>query len=307
MTEHVSSVSSPVGTFRSGAPVGPPSAPTGSSGHAAYLTLEYTAPVIDDARPGPLDWVHGVIGPDGRDFEVGGTAQVTRDNADAISARLPWVLLVIAAISYVLLFLLTGSLVLPLKAIALNTLSLDRNVRRAGVDLPGRCARRARHHRTGSIVAQVPVLLFCVAFGLSMDYEVFLISRIREFWLASEPGTAVDNDRAIALGLAGTGRIVTAAALLMSISFAALMASQVSIMRMFGLGLTLAIVMDATLVRMLLVPAFMHLLGRRNWWAPDRIACWHRRFSVTERPGPPSASAAGADGRHRLPANFGRV
>ena len=307
MTEHVASVSSPVGTFRSGAPLGPPSAPTGWSGHAAYLTLDYTASVIDDARPGPLDWVHGVIGPDGRDFEVGGTAQITRDNADAISARLPWVLLVIAAISYVLLFLLTGSLVLPLKAIALNTLSLTATFGALVWIFQDGALGALGTTATGSIVAQVPVLLFCVAFGLSMDYEVFLISRIREFWLAAEPGTAVDNDRAIALGLAGTGRIVTAAALLMSISFAALMASQVSIMRMFGLGLTLAIVMDATLVRMLLVPAFMHLLGRRNWWAPDRIVCWHRRFGVTEGGDGPSVAAVGASGRHRLPADFGRV
>ena len=133
---------------------------------------------------------------------------------------------------------------------------------------------------TGSLVAQVPVLLFCVAFGLSMDYEVFLIARIREFWLASGRDTQADNDDAIAMGLACTGRIVTAAALLMAISFSALMASQVSIMRMFGLGLTLAVVMDATLVRMLLVPAFMHLLGQRNWWAP--LARWPTDIRVCE-------------------------
>jgi putative drug exporter of the RND superfamily len=127
----------------------------------------------------------------------------------------------------------------------------------------------------------VPVLLFCIAFGLSMDYEVFLISRIREYWLDSGR-TRADNDEAVALGLARTGRVVTAAALLMAISFAALIAAQVAFMRMFGLGLTLAILVDATLVRMLLVPAFMRVLGRANWWAPGPLARLHARFGVSE-------------------------
>ena len=120
----------------------------------------------------------------------------------------------------------------------------------------------------------MPVLLFCIAFGLSMDYEVFLVARIREYWLrlrAGEPQftglQALEagprrQRRGVALGLARTGRVITAAALVMSISFAALIAAQVSFMRMFGVGLTLAVLVDATLVRMVLVPAFMHVLGR---------------------------------------------
>jgi RND superfamily putative drug exporter len=128
----------------------------------------------------------------------------------------------------------------------------------------------------------MPVLLFCIAFGLSMDYEVFLVSRIREYWLSLPGKTRADNDEAVALGLARTGRVVTAAAVVMSISFAALMAAQVSFMRMFGVGLTLAILVDATLVRMLLVPAFMHVLGRWNWWAPKPLARLHERFGISE-------------------------
>ena len=96
---------------------------------------------------------------------------------------------------------------------------------------------------TGTLVANMPVLLFCIAFGLSMDYEVFLVSRIREFWLATGK---TDNDESVALGIAHTGRVITAAALVMSISFAALIAAHVAFMRMFGLGLTLAILVDAT-------------------------------------------------------------
>ncbi|PRC46145.1 hypothetical protein C6A85_91560, partial [Mycobacterium sp. ITM-2017-0098] len=120
---------------------------------------------------------------------------------------------------------------------------------------------------TGTLVITIPVLLFCIAFGLSMDYEVFLLARIREFWLRSDR-TAEDHDRSVVLGVAYTGRVVTAAALIMSISFAGLIAAQVSFMRMFGVGLVLAVLVDATLVRMVLLPAFMHLLGRWNWWAP---------------------------------------
>jgi putative drug exporter of the RND superfamily len=114
---------------------------------------------------------------------------------------------------------------------------------------------------------------------LSMDYEVFLVSRIRESWLASG---AADNDESVARGIARTGRVVTAAALIMSISFAALIASNVSFMRMFGLGLTLAVLVDATLVRMVLVPAFMHLLGRRNWWAPAPLVRLHKLLGLND-------------------------
>src|SRR5262249_10172247 len=127
----------------------------------------------------------------------------------------------------------------------------------------------------------IPVLLFCIAFGLSMDYEVFLVSRIREFWLASDR-TRVGSDESVALGIAHTGRVVTAAAVIMSISFAALIAAQVSFMRMFGLGLTLAILADATLVRMVLLPAFMHVMGEWNWWAPKWMTKLHKRIGIEE-------------------------
>ena len=114
-----------------------------------------------------------------------------------------------------------------------------------------------------------------------MDYEVFLVSRIREFWLQSAR-TRVDNDESVALGIARTGRVVTAAAVVMSISFAALIAAQVSFMRMFGLGLTLAILVDATLVRMVLLPAFMHVMGEWNWWAPKWMTKLHDRFGIED-------------------------
>jgi RND superfamily putative drug exporter len=167
---------------------------------------------------------------------------------------------------------------------------------------------------TGTVVANIPVLLFCIAFGLSMDYEVFLLARIREYWLASGaagsatsgPGrTRADNDRSVALGLARTGRVITAAALVMSISFAALFGAHVQFMRMLGLGLTLAVLVDATLVRMVLMPAFMHALGRWNWWAPKPLVRLHDRFGLREGADrdarPPFVQPARPHPQHRRP------
>jgi RND superfamily putative drug exporter len=121
-----------------------------------------------------------------------------------------------------------------------------------------------------------------------MDYEVFLLSRIREAWLESGR-TAADNEHAVALGLGRTGRIVTAAALLMAIVFAAMAGSKVSFMMLFGTGLTLAVLMDATVVRGTLVPAFMKLAGRWNWWAPKPLARLHARIGLSEGPSAPAA------------------
>ena len=184
----------------------------------------------------------------------------------------------------VLLFLLTGSVVLPLKALLLNVLSLTATFGALVWIFQNGHLGGFGTTATGTLVASVPVLLFCVAFGLSMDYEVFLVSRIREFWLASGQ-TRADNDESVALGVAHTGRVVTAAALLMAVTFAALMAANVAVTRIFGFGIPLVVLMDATLVRMLLVPAFMRVLGRLNWWAPDPLARLHRRFGIDGRDG----------------------
>ena len=143
---------------------------------------------------------------------------------------------------------------------------------------------------TGRLGVDLPVLLFCIAFGLSMDYEVFLISRIREYWLALHRGWGA-NDKSVGLGVAHTGRVITAAALIMAISFAALMSAKVSFMRLFGFGLTVAVRVDATLVRMLLVPAFMHVLGRVNWWVRERLARVHDRLGLSESAGRATGSA----------------
>jgi RND superfamily putative drug exporter len=263
----VSAVSAPTGTFVDGDRVGPPSSPAGQIPGSAFLTVDSSAPLFSDRSETQLDRLHAVSGPAGKHVDMTGIAQTNRDSVDAITARLPLVLGLIAAIMFVLLFLLTGSIVMPLKALALNVLSLTAAFGAMVWIFQDGHLGALGTTPTGTLVANIPVLLFCIAFGLSMDYEVFLVARIREFWLASGK-TRADNDESVARGIAHTGRIITAAALVMSISFAALIAANVAVMRMFGLGLTLAILVDATLVRMVLVPAFMHVMGQWNWWAP---------------------------------------
>ena len=277
----VPAVSAPTGTFVDGTKVGPPTAATGIADGSAFLTVGSNTPLFSDASETQLDRLHAIAGPDGRAVEFTGVAQVNRDSVDAIMSRLPLVLGVIAVITFALLFLLTGSIVLPLKALVLNVLSLTAAFGALVWIFQDGHLGALGTTPTGTLVANLPVLLFCIAFGLSMDYEVFLVSRIREFWLHSGQ-TRADNDKSVALGLARTGRVITAAALVMSISFAALIAAQVSFMRMFGLGLTLAVLVDATLVRMMLVPAFMHVLGRWNWWSPRPLVRLHDRIGISE-------------------------
>ncbi len=307
---NVSAVSAPTGTFAVGNRVGPPSAPTGMTGGSAFLTVASTAPLFSQASGTQLDRLHQVAGPAGRSIEMAGLAQINRDSVHGITTRLPLVLGLIAVITFMLLFLLTGSVVLPVKALVCNVLSLTAAFGALVWIFQDGHLGAMGTTPSGTLVANIPVLLFCVAFGLSMDYEVFLVSRIREFWLASvaaRPATAnsktkhADNDESVALGLARTGRVVTAAALVMSISFAALIAAQVSFMRMFGVGLTLAVLADATLVRTVLVPAFMHLLGQWSWWAPKPLVWLRERFDISEAADVATfpATAGRSTGRHR--------
>ncbi|MBX7432668.1 MMPL family transporter [Mycobacterium sp. Y57] len=277
----VSSVSSPGGTFVDGRPAGPPTTPADVRDGSAFLTVTSTAPLFSDDSAAQLDRLHAVSTPAGTTVLLGGVAQGNHDSVHAITSRLPLVLGIIAGITLILLFLLTGSVVLPVKAVLLNILSLTAAFGALVWVFQDGHLGALGSTSTGTLEVDLPVLLFCIVFGLSMDYEVFLISRIREYWLESDR-TSAANSESVALGVARTGRVITAAALVMSISFAALMAAQVSFVRMIGLGLTLAVLMDATLVRMLLVPAFMRVVGRLNWWAPKPLARLHDRIGLSE-------------------------
>ncbi|MCZ7526549.1 MAG: MMPL family transporter [Acidimicrobiia bacterium] len=209
---------------------------------------------------------------------VAGLGAELVDSKQALFDRTPIALGWIAVATFVLLFLMFGSVLVPLKALALNVLSLSATFGAlVWVFQDGHLAGLLGFTPTGTLVASVPVLMFCVAFGLSMDYEVFLLSRIKE-----EYDRSGDNTTSVALGLERTGRIVTAAAVLISVVFVAFASSGVTFVKMFGIGLALAVLIDAFVIRATLVPAFMRLAGRANWWAPPRLRRIHERFGFGE-------------------------
>lgn len=210
---------------------------------------------------------------------VGGQAALLVDSKTTLADKLPWALGIIAVSTMVLLFLFTGSLLIPLKAIVLNLLSLtatfgamvyifqDGHLRWLVGDFTV----------TGMLDIDTPILMFCVAFGLSMDYEVFLLSRIKE-----EYHRTGDNISAVAWGLERTGRLVTAAAALVATVLLAFATSGLTPLKLLGVGLALAVIVDATLVRGILVPAFMRLAGRANWWAPRPLARLHQKIGLDD-------------------------
>jgi RND superfamily putative drug exporter len=220
-------------------------------------------------------------------FLVGGGAAQLIDTKDALAAGLPIALAIIAIVTFLLLFLMSGSLLIPLKALVLNTLSLTATFGAlVWVFQDGNLSGLLDFTATGRIDTSMPILMFCIAFGLSMDYEVFLLSRIKE-----EYDRTGDNRASVALGLERTGRIVSAAAALLAITFIAFGTADVSFIKAFGLGLALAVLMDATIIRGLLVPAFMRLAGSANWWAPAPLRRIHDRFGIREAPGPITPAA----------------
>jgi RND superfamily putative drug exporter len=212
--------------------------------------------------------------------QVTGPSARLVDTKASLFANLPAAAAVIALATFALLFLMTGSVVIPAKALVLNLLSLTA-VYGAMVYVfqDGHGAGLLGFTATGTIDTSMPVLLFCIAFGLSMDYEVFLLSRIKE-----EHDATGDTVAAVAVGLERTGRIVTTAAALLAVVFIAFASSQVSFLKLFGVGTALAILVDATLIRALLVPAFMRLAGRANWWAPAPLRRLHARVGLREAP-----------------------
>ncbi len=211
---------------------------------------------------------------------VGGTTATQIDLFDTLRAHLLPAVLMIVLSTFVLLFLMTGSVVVPLKAIILNTLSLTATFGAVVfVFQEGHFARLLDFTSVGAIDPSQMMILFAIAFGLSMDYEVFLISRIKEQYDLTN-----DNRLAVASGLQRTGRLITSAALLLAIVLLATISSQIIFIKELGLGLALAVIMDATVVRALLVPATMRLLGRANWWPNVRA------FGEREEPPAPTPS-----------------
>ncbi|WP_324189111.1 MMPL family transporter [Nocardia otitidiscaviarum] len=209
---------------------------------------------------------------------VGGVAAVSLDATDALVQRLPLALTVVVAAMVVLLFLLTGSVFLPVVAVLLSCLSLTATFGSlVWIFQDGHLSELLGFTVTGTLTATVPIMLFGVAFGLAMDYQVFLLARIREEYERTGDPTA-----AVASGLERIGRIVTAAAVLISVVFLGFLVSDITFMKAFGIGLPLAVLADATLIRGFLLPAAMRLGGRWTWWAPAPLRHLHARFGIRE-------------------------
>ena len=201
---------------------------------------------------------------------VGGVTAAAIDTSAQFSRRLPWVIGGVVLLSFLLLMAVFRSLAVPLKAAVMNLLSVGAAY---GVIVAvfqwGWLGSFFNIGRTGPIDPWIPLMLFTILFGLSMDYEVFLLTRIRDEWRRTG-----DNATAVADGLAFTGRVITAAAAIMVCVFGSFVLGDLRILKVFGLGLAVAVFVDATVVRSVLVPATMELLGRANWWFPawlDRI------------------------------------
>lgn len=209
---------------------------------------------------------------------VGGETARQLDLFISLNAIIPYALLVMIVAIFILLFLMTGSLIVPLKAIILNIFSLSATFGAlVWIFQEGHLQNLLGFQSVGSLDSTGPVLIFAIAFGLSMDYEVFLLSRIKEFF--DQTG---DNRKAVALGLQRTGQLITSAALLQALVVGAFGTSKILQVQQLGLGVAIAIVMDATLVRMLLVPSMMNLLGKWNWWAPRPLRVLWQHIGLRE-------------------------
>ncbi|MGH2803854.1 MAG: MMPL family transporter, partial [Thermoleophilaceae bacterium] len=200
------------------------------------------------------------------------------DLQDSLVEHLPIVLAIVAAVTLAVLFAMTGSVVLPLKQVVMNALGLSAVF---GILVlifqDGRLEGLLGYTSQGGLESTQPLLLFAVVFGLSTDYGVFLLARIKE---ARDGGLPASE--AVAVGLERTGRIVTAAALLFCIAIGAFVTSQIVFIKQLGLGTAIAVLIDATIIRALLVPSLMALLGRWNWWAPAPLRRLHARVGLSE-------------------------
>lgn len=273
-------VASPSGGFTDGAQTGEPgpaeAARVTAEGGTAYLTV---LPEDDGFDAASLALVGGIRALDAPfDTAVTGAPAVLVDTKDAMADRLPLAAAIIVLTTLVLVFLLTGSVLVPIQAVLLNALSLTAMFGAVvWIFQDGHLAGLLGFTPTGSIETTLPVLMFCVAFGLSMDYGVFLLSRIKE-----EYDRTGDHEGAVVFGVRRTGGLITAAAVILAIVLAAIGTSRVTNTKMLGLGVALAVLMDAMVVRGLLVPAVMRLTGKATWWAPRPLRRLHARFGLSE-------------------------
>lgn len=276
--DRAASVEAVTGTYANGEQVADPNESSArfANKHGAWLSVMPEGDTTAAEREQLVRDVRALDPP--FDVQVTGPPAVDIDARESLFSRLPLAAVLIGAATFVLLFLMFGSILVPAKALVLNLLSLTATFGAlVWIFQQGNLSGILDFTSTGALDVTMPILMFCIAFGLSMDYEVFLLSRIKE-----EYDRTGDNAASVALGLERTGRIVTAAAVLLSIVFGAFATSSVTFIKLFGIGLTIAVLADATLVRATLVPAFMRLAGRANWWAPRWMRKVYDRFGIAE-------------------------
>jgi trehalose monomycolate/heme transporter len=258
--------------------------PVAQDGSTTLLRASWAGNSQTEASQEIVAALRAVDPPDGEAL-VGGLSANTVDLLDSVGAHLPWMGLIVVGVMLVLLFLAFGSVVLPVKAVLMNALSIGASF---GVVTWIFSAGHLEHllgfESTGFLDATQPILMLAILFGLSMDYEVFLLSRVREQWDRTH-----DNTAAVAVGVQKTGRIITSAALLLAVVIGAFGTSGIVFMKMIGIGMLVALLVDATVVRALLVPATMKLLGSVNWWAPGPLRRFWERFGLREYDEPPAA------------------
>jgi trehalose monomycolate/heme transporter len=251
---------------------------TGVRDNVARIDVRYNADPMSVAARDIVTQARAVAPPAGAHAVIGGQSAQLADELSSLSSTLPPMALVMALATFVLLFLAFGSIVLPLKAIVMNVLSLSATF---GVIVWifqwGHLSGLLQFTPTGTIDPSMPILMLAILFGLSMDYEVFLLSRIRERY-----DVTGDNTAAVASGLQRTGGVITSAALLLVIVVGAFSASGITFIKLMGVGMIVALIVDATIVRVLLVPATMRLLGRANWYAPGPLRRLYARYGVSE-------------------------
>ncbi|WP_029430085.1 MMPL family transporter [Blastococcus sp. URHD0036] len=263
---------------------------TGAEGDTARVAVAYGGDPVDADARALVEAVRDVPVPDGGTALIGGQSAVMTDLLDSLASLLPWMALLVVSTTLVLLFLAFGSVVLPVKAVLMNVLSLGASFGAlVWIFQEGHLSGFLDFTPTGFVEATQPILVLAIVFGLSMDYEVFLMSRIREQY-----DLTGDNTAAVATGLQRTGGIITSAALLLVVVIAAFSLSGITFIKMIGVAMLIAILVDATVVRLLLVPATMRLLGAANWWAPRPLRRVYARYGIREGngAGPPAPEPA---------------
>jgi RND superfamily putative drug exporter len=239
-------------------------------GDTTLVSVVLKAPVASDEAKSLVNDLRDTTPPGGLSYQVTGTTAGIIDVVNGMYSDFPLALFLVVVATYLILLILLRSAILPLKAIAMNMLSLFASYGAlVWVFQDGHLSGLLGFKPLGFVEASLPIIMFCVLFGVSMDYEVFLLSRIREAWL--ETG---DNTLAVATGLERSGRIITSAALIVVVVAGSFVSAEIVLIKAFGLGVALAVLLDATIVRALLVPATMRLLGHWNWWLPAPLRRW---------------------------------